>query len=227
MNSSCNKKTAALVLKFQPILFFGFAMAAMAILCMFPGITQDACAASRREKHAAVSPAPRHDQIVMKLPAGCKPVVVRGRKFFYQGGDFYQKAKRGFLIVNAPIGALVVNLPYGHTRHIHGGAACVQYNGTYYRETASGYIVVEAPAVAEDRFQPPRGKTHRVSVSATRLNVRSGPGAVFSVVREVRRGSILVVLENAPGWVHVTTPSGAHGWVMQRFVTPVTMRARG
>ena len=227
MNSSHSAKTAALALKFQPILFFGFAMAAMAILWAFPGITKDACAASRREKHAAVSPAPRHGQIVMKLPAGCKPVVVHGRKFFYSGGDFYQKAKGGFIIVNAPFGALVMNLPYGYTRHIHGGVAYVQYNGTYYRETAHGYTVVAAPAVAENRFQPPRGKTHRVSVSARRLNVRSGPGADFSVVREVRRGNILVVLENAPGWVHVTTPSGTHGWVMQRFVTPVTMRARG
>ena len=154
-------------------------MAAMAILWTFPGIAKDACAASRREKYAAVSPAPRHDQIVMKLPAGCKPVVVRGRKFFYHGGDFYQKAKGGFIIVNAPIGALVVNLPYGHTRHIHGGVAYVQYNGTYYRETAHGYTVVAATAVAEDRFQPPRGKTHRVSVSADPAECEVRPRHLF------------------------------------------------
>lgn len=68
-------------------------------------------------------------------------------------------------------------------------------------------------------FQPQtNAQSEFVSVQATVLNVRSGPGTSYDVVQKVTEGSILSVLEKLDGWYHVQLTNGLTGWVAKRYV---------
>ena len=72
-----------------------------------------------------------------------------------------------------------------------------------------GYVVVERPAeVVVAKAASPVVPAHQitgetVAVTATLLNVRSGPGLNFPVVRQVRRHDSLAVHGYAPDWLYV------------------------
>jgi len=61
-----------------------------------------------------------------------------------------------------------------------------------------------------------------VRVTADSLNVRSGPGTNFPIMTEVRRGTLLVVLNRREGWVRVKLAGGSrNGWVSSAYVRRV------
>lgn len=74
---------------------------------------------------------------------------------------------------------------------------------------------------------PPQGLVVRVTASA--LNMRSGPSTRYSVVGVVYRGTRLTVLESAgsarakvgvyPEWLHVRDPAGRKGYVAAWYVS--------
>jgi uncharacterized protein YgiM (DUF1202 family) len=148
---------------------------------------------------------------VRKLPRGHKTVVVKNRTYHYHGGNFYRKKGPNFVVVGAPVGAVVVSLPTGHTRVVMGTGTYFYFGGVYYQSVSTGYVVVNPP------IQIP----NKVVVTAAVLNVRSGPGVGYGVIRTVSNGSVLIVTEaNASaGWYYVQFPDGSHGWIMQRFTT--------
>jgi uncharacterized protein YraI len=64
-------------------------------------------------------------------------------------------------------------------------------------------------------------------VTASRLNVREGPGPDNPVVASVARGEILVRLDEQSGWVKVRTSDGTVGWVSASYVEPVAPAESG
>lgn len=166
-----------------------------------------------------------------------RPVVIwhRGGKYFYHGGVFYRYRTRppGYVVVRAPVGAIVAALAVAFTTLVIGGLTYYHYGGVYYQKVPSGYVVVEPPpgAVVPQKpaavIQPPDTVTKRVSVTAANLNVRSGPGMNHPVVDQVSQGNILVIQGNAPGWLYVQLPSGKLGWVSEEFTAPVFPPASG
>jgi len=61
----------------------------------------------------------------------------------------------------------------------------------------------------------------RISITASVLNVRSGPGMNYPVIGYVYMGSVLALHGNAPGWLYVLLPDGGFGWVSALFTVPV------
>ena len=55
-------------------------------------------------------------------------------------------------------------------------------------------------------------------ITAKSLNVRSGPGTTFEVVGKVTVGMELLTLRQEAGWVQIELPTGATGWVSNRYV---------
>jgi len=160
---------------------------------------------------------PEYGRVVGRLPAGHKPVVVRGSRYYHYHGAFYRKAPSGFVLVRAPLGAVVVSLPVGFVRLVIGGAPYFWYEGVYYREVPSGYEVVEPPLQVEQEIPA----SEQVSVTANLLNVRSGPGMNYPVIMRIYRGTVLAVRGHAPGWFYVELPTGRFGWVMSGYTAPV------
>jgi len=171
--------------------------------------------ASRR--HPRMPVAPRYGTVFVNLPAGHRTVYVGRSRYFYGSGVFYRHGPSGYVVVRAPIGAVIAAPPAGCRTVVVGGATYYDYNGDYYQNAPGGYVVVQAPPVVP---QPPATEGQRVSVTAHTLNVRSGPGMGHPVIEQVRQGIVLAVHGTAPGWLYVSTPSGKLGWVSGKYTVP-------
>lgn len=55
------------------------------------------------------------------------------------------------------------------------------------------------------------------------INMRSGKGNGFKIIKIVKSGTPLTILEQASGYTRAKTPKGVEGWVLSRFLinTPV------
>jgi hypothetical protein len=171
----------------------------------------------RIESHAG----PRPGRVVARLPATHIAAWIDGSKFFFHSGVFYRRGPSGFVVVQAPIGGVVAGLPIGYTTIVIDGTNYYYYNGVYYQKAPSGYIVVEAPISA----QPAAQSGSQVTVTAPLLNVRSGPGMQFAVIRHARQGDTLTVQGNSPGWLYVKLSDGNFGWISEIFTAPAAQQA--
>ena len=160
-------------------------------------------------------PAPRHDYVVRELPRDHRVVHIHERDYYVHKGYYYVHEPRGYIRVLPPIGTFILSLPDGHISVRIGGIPYFVFGGVFYVADHKGYKVVEPPAPAPDMV----GKaTSHVIVSASLLNVRSGPSFDFPVIGIVNRGDNLPSYGNAPGWHYVRLPSGNYGWVSDDFV---------
>ena len=177
-----------------------------------------------RSKRRIISPrVSRHGHVVRKLPRGYRRVWYKNKPYFYIGGEFYTSGPSGFIVVRAPIGSIVVSLPVGFRRIWVSGAYFYTYGGTFYRRAPSGFVVVAPPAevVLEEQapvlVQPSEAAEGQVSVTASILNVRSGPDLSYPLIYQVHSGYILEVHGQSRGWLYVELPNGEFGWVMAEF----------
>ncbi|MGH9456487.1 MAG: TonB family protein [Thermoanaerobaculia bacterium] len=60
-----------------------------------------------------------------------------------------------------------------------------------------------------------------IRVTASRLNVRSGPSTKHEIIGSARRGERLALLERGDGWVRVLLTSGTIGWVSATYARDV------
>jgi uncharacterized protein YgiM (DUF1202 family) len=66
---------------------------------------------------------------------------------------------------------------------------------------------------------PVRAETRRVNSPGDGfLNLRSGPGTDFAILRRMLHGSRVEVLERAGAWLRVRHESGATGWASGRYL---------
>ena len=81
------------------------------------------------------------------------------------------------------------------------------------------------PTVAASLASEPLGESEGPQadavVDAEGLNVRSGPGRIYSIMDTIVAGTQLSVTGQAYGcdWLQVVTPMGTEGWVSRPFVT--------
>lgn len=189
---------------------------------------------STKDAFAFRYPPPRnHGRVITHLPPGHGPFRVGREEYFHHRGVYYRHGPRGFVVVGAPIGAVIVGLPIGFTTVIAAGTPYYYYSGVYYRQVPAGYVVVEPPPQVVIAPAPPPGTSappktgDRVTVSAQRLNVRSGPGLNFSVIQVVNQGETLEVCGNAPEWLYVKFSSGIFGWVLEAYTAPASVPPSG
>ena len=57
------------------------------------------------------------------------------------------------------------------------------------------------------------GKFNTVTVTATDVNFRSGPGTNYPVLTMVNRGDVLRVIQSQDRWIQAVSPKGVVGWV--------------
>ena len=192
-------------------------------------------AAKKHNKKRFVSPRiVRHGNVVRRLPRGYKRVWFGGSPYFYSFGIFYQSGPSGFVAINAPIGVVVAGLPAGYRTVWVSGSTYFVYSGVFYSRIPSGYIVVSAPdtLIVEDAapslVQPSYEASGQVSVTASVLNVRLGPGKDYAVIYQIHKGYVLEVHgKTTGGWLYVELPNGEFGWIMTRFTRQLDLDASG
>ncbi|RPI80011.1 MAG: SH3 domain-containing protein [Desulfobacteraceae bacterium] len=180
-------------------------------------------------------PRPPHFNPFPRLPSGHQNVRVGHDDYYYhhRGGTFYRRGPSGYFTVRAPFGAIVFNIPIGSRAVMSRGETYYVYDDVYYRRAGTRYIVVEPPreTVIVKEVSPvvpaEPNVGDKVLVTAPLLNIRSGPGMNFPVVREVDQGALLTIHGYAPDWLYVQLTGGEFGWAMVKFTTPLAPSANG
>ena len=79
---------------------------------------------------------------------GIVAVSIAGASLLYSAGMFYRSTPAGYVVVPAPMGAVVPALPPGYTVVYMGGTPYYYYGNAYYTVAPNGYVVTAPPAVA-------------------------------------------------------------------------------
>lgn len=92
---------------------------------------------------------------VRELPRSYVRIIVGGIPFFYYSGVFYRPLSSTYVVVSAPIGAVVGYLPVGFIAFSIGLSTYYYANDTYYLwdEPLNAYRVVEKPSGAEKAME--------------------------------------------------------------------------
>ncbi len=53
-----------------------------------------------------------------------------------------------------------------------------------------------------------------------KITLRTGPGTDHKVIRMLKSGQELEVMEHGEDWTHVRLPGGVEGWLLTRFISP-------
>ena len=79
---------------------------------------------------------------------GIVALSIAGAEFLYSAGMFYRSTPNGYMIVPAPMGAVVPALPPGYAVVYMGGMPYYYYGNAYYAAAPNGYVVTAPPAIA-------------------------------------------------------------------------------
>lgn len=88
---------------------------------------------------------------IKTLPWGHAKTHIKNNKYFFYEGFFYSPSNLGYIIVNAPIGAIVATLPRFHQIFYWANQPYFYANNTYYRRHPNGYVVVPNPGFTHRR----------------------------------------------------------------------------
>jgi hypothetical protein len=96
-------------------------------------------------------PEPRKNpgHIVKNLPKKHQVVKLRRHQYYFSEGVFYNNTRGNFVVVNAPIGAVIPVLSGRYTTFGIGLHRYFYLSGTYYQKVATGYEVIRQPREAE------------------------------------------------------------------------------
>lgn len=148
-------------------------------------------------------------------------------KYFFLDGIFYRPGPGGYVVVSAPVGAVIRSLPAAAVMVTIGAITYHTYAGIYYQEVPEGYRVVEQPVKASKPDATVAWEGDRICVTAALLNVRSGPGREHPVIRQVKEGDLLVFQSSSSDWYYVKLQDQSFGWVMVKYTTLVKPKAKG
>jgi len=79
---------------------------------------------------------------------GIVAVSLAGASLLYSAGMFYRSTPAGYVVMPAPMGAVVPGLPPGYTVVYMNGVPYYYYGNTYYAAAPNGYVVTTPPAIA-------------------------------------------------------------------------------
>ena len=79
---------------------------------------------------------------------GIVALSVAGMSLLYSAGMFYRTTPAGYVVVPAPMGAVVPALPPGYTVVYMGVNPYYYYGNAYYAAAPNGYVVTAPPAIA-------------------------------------------------------------------------------
>ena len=186
------------------------------VLTLF--LTADDSFARRRDKKYY---APRHTQnerVIVRHRGRHAPEWVAGRKHFYKRGEYNRPYRRAYYGRKA---WRRYGRPY---RYWPRNSAYISLSGVFYQSPPARYVVVKTPpetiVVRETStiVRPIESATGNVLVTVSTLNVRTGPDLSYSLVSQIKEGSILELRGKTDGWLYVKLPDGQFGWAKSVFM---------
>ena len=71
--------------------------------------------------------------------------MVQNTTYYVQDGVYYQQGSQGYVVVNAPAGAALKDLPPGSVSIPFGGSTYYYSGGVFYVNQNGGFVVVNTP----------------------------------------------------------------------------------
>jgi hypothetical protein len=101
-----------------------------------------------------------HGHYYPSLPYAALALSLGGLTYYYSSGLFYRPFDSGYVVVGAPMGAVVPALPLGYRTVFAGRRAYYVVDNTYYLSHPQGYVVTDPPvdAVMPLQSYPLRGQ---------------------------------------------------------------------
>jgi len=87
------------------------------------------------------------------LPRAYTTIYIDGLAYFYDSGVFYRRGRSGYVLITAPIGAVVPVLPPYHQTVLINGRTYYTYDNVYYMPCPRGYKVVQFPTVKAPQIE--------------------------------------------------------------------------
>jgi hypothetical protein len=86
-------------------------------------------------------------QPIAVLPERAITISVGDETYYYSHGSFYKMVERiqKYILVPAPIGAVVFKIPKGYQLMVIDGVSYYQYGGVFYKRVLDGYRVIYPP----------------------------------------------------------------------------------
>jgi hypothetical protein len=87
----------------------------------------------------------RPGRVINPLPYGASRLNFGRNEYYYYEGYFYQPNQNGYMLIDAPVGAIVITLPRLHHRIKQRGVDYYVAGDTYYTRHQKGYRVADNP----------------------------------------------------------------------------------
>jgi SH3-like domain-containing protein len=88
------------------------------------------------------------------------------------------------------------------------------YSGTYFRSTITAVVILAAAAL----IMPSLAHADYIVVKSSYLNVRSGPGTSFEVIRTITEGESFQLAETKGLWCRIKLENGSEAWIYRSYV---------
>jgi len=108
---------------------------------------------------------------------GIVALSIAGAEFLYTAGMFYRSTPAGYVVVPAPMGAVVPTLPPGYTVVYMRGMPYYYYGNAYYAAAPNGYVVTAPPAIAAPIAAAPSAAPVQAPVPAPIAQQPAAPAA--------------------------------------------------
>ncbi|MFA5255249.1 MAG: DUF6515 family protein [Candidatus Omnitrophota bacterium] len=122
------------------------------LLSQAPDVYAQSRGRGRPGPHQDYSPEPyytphyaSHGKATHDLPGGYIRLIMGGLEYFYWEGMFYRMKQNQYIVVPAPVGAVVTAIPQGSRPVVIDGTPYYNINGVTYMYTPYGYQVVPQP----------------------------------------------------------------------------------
>ena len=164
-----------------------------------------------RYRHGHYYPVPGYQ--VRALPPGYLSVGFGNRRFFFQGGVWFQPAAGSFVVVRPPIGMVVPVLPPAYSTVWGAGVPYYYANDVYYVEAPGGYAVAAPPPDAAPTAALPVPPPAAPSAQAAQAPSSAGPSAGTWYYCDAAKTYYPYVQECKDGWrpVPSTPPAPQSG----------------
>ena len=86
---------------------------------------------------------PKHGTVVTTIKKP-RTFIHKRTNFFFSDGVWYKARGRKYVVVAAPVGIKVRNLPRGNKMVIVNGRKLYKYKGIWYKKSGRNYVVVNA-----------------------------------------------------------------------------------
>lgn len=147
-----------------------------------------------------------HGRCFDVLPLAAATLIIAGATYYYEEGVYYQRRGNQYIVIPAPVGAVVTTIPAGYQPVIIDGVPYYAINGVTYMSTPYGYQVVPTP-------QPIVVQTAPVVVAAPAQPVPATQGVTITAPAASEDAYTVNIPNSKNGYTPIVLKRSGNGFI--------------